>query len=114
MMLLIGSKAGFCTAEVAEYHGPFVNFTPLYQWPKPVQQPHPPILVGGTGPTTIDRVLEFGDGWIPMAFDLAAMAAQIADLQKRAADAGRGHIPVTACAVVVASVARRWSRCRAS
>ena len=85
--------------EVAEYHGPYVNFTPLYQWPKPVRQPHPPILVGGTGPTTVDRVLAFGDGWIPMAFDLAAMAGQIADLQKRAADAGRGHIPVTACAV---------------
>jgi probable F420-dependent oxidoreductase len=85
--------------EVAEYHGPFVDFTPLYSWPKPVQQPHPPILVGGTGPTTVDRVLEFGDGWIPMAFDLTALAAQIADLQKRAADAGRGHIPVTACAI---------------
>jgi probable F420-dependent oxidoreductase len=87
------------TNEVAEYHGPYVNFTPLYQWPKPVRLPHPPILVGGTGPTTIERVLEFGDGWIPMAFDLDAMAGQIANLQKRAADAGRGHIPVTACAV---------------
>src|SRR5206468_5191910 len=74
-------------------------FAPLYACPNLLRQPHPPILVGGTGPTTIDRVLEFGDGWIPMAFDLNAMAAQIADLQKRAADAGRGHLPVTACAV---------------
>jgi probable F420-dependent oxidoreductase len=53
------------TKDVAEYHGRFVDFDPLQAWPKPVQKPHPPILVGGDGPTVEDRILAFGDGWVP-------------------------------------------------
>jgi probable F420-dependent oxidoreductase len=53
------------TAEEAEYHGEFVDFGPIWSWPKPAQQPHPPVLVGGNGPGTEDRVLDFGDGWLP-------------------------------------------------
>jgi probable F420-dependent oxidoreductase len=87
------------THETAEYHGAYVNFSSLYQWPKPVQQPHPPVLIGGGGPTVIDRVLAYGDGWIPMANDLEAIAPRVAELRKRAADAGRHGLTVTACAV---------------
>jgi probable F420-dependent oxidoreductase len=54
------------THDVAEYHGELVNFDPLQAWPKPHQTPHPPIMVGGAGPTVEDRVLAFGDGWAPM------------------------------------------------
>jgi probable F420-dependent oxidoreductase len=54
------------THDEAEFHGRFVDFNPLRAWPKPVQTPHPPILVGGSGPTVEDRVLAFGDGWAPM------------------------------------------------
>ena len=54
------------THDEAEYHGRLVNFDPLKAWPKPVQSPYPPIMVGGAGPTVEDRVLAFGDGWAPM------------------------------------------------
>jgi len=53
------------TEHEASYHGEFVNFDRIWSWPKPVQRPHPPILVGGDGPTVLDRVLSFGDAWFP-------------------------------------------------
>ena len=54
------------TQDDAEYHGQLVNFDLLQAWPKPVQTPYPPIMVGGAGRTVEDRVLAFGDGWAPM------------------------------------------------
>jgi probable F420-dependent oxidoreductase len=54
------------TKDVAEYHGQLVDFDALQAWPKPVQTPYPPIMVGGYGRTVEDRVLAFGDGWAPM------------------------------------------------
>ena len=87
------------TSELAEFHGSYVDFTPLYSWPKPVQQPYPPVLVGGNGPKVIDRVLAFGDGWIPMAFDLESLVTPIEDLRTRAVEQGRGPLPVTVCAL---------------
>ena len=53
------------TQDEASYHGEFVNFDRIWSWPKPAQRPHPPVLVGGNGPTVLDRVLAFGDGWFP-------------------------------------------------
>ncbi len=53
------------TEDEASYHGEFVNFDRIWSWPKPVQRPHPPILVGGDGPTVLERVLAFGDAWFP-------------------------------------------------
>jgi probable F420-dependent oxidoreductase len=53
------------TQEEASYHGEFVNFERIWSWPKPLQWPHPPVLVGGNGPTVLDRVIEFGDAWFP-------------------------------------------------
>src|SRR5437667_10262261 len=53
------------TDDEAEYHGRHVDFEPSWSWPKPVQKPHPPILVGGNGQKVIDRVLRFGDEWMP-------------------------------------------------
>ena len=51
----------------AEYHGEFVNFTELMTWPKPVQKPHPPVIVGGAFPHGARRAVRYGDGWIPLA-----------------------------------------------
>ncbi|MFC5754256.1 LLM class F420-dependent oxidoreductase [Actinomadura rugatobispora] len=80
------------TQEEAEFHGEFVDFDPVHLYPKPVQDPHPPVLVGGAGPTTFDRVLEFGDGWMPIYGRGAGdLAVQIAELRERA---GR-RVPVT-------------------
>jgi probable F420-dependent oxidoreductase len=53
------------THETASYHGEFVDFDEIWQFPKPLQRPHPPVLVGGGGPTVLDRVLAFGDAWFP-------------------------------------------------
>jgi probable F420-dependent oxidoreductase len=81
------------TQDQAEYHGRFVNFDPMLCWPKPVQTPHPPVIVGGSGPNTLKRVVRYGDGWMPNRGDFLA---RIPELQQMAAAAGRGPIPVTA------------------
>lgn len=82
------------TQEVAEFHGDFVDFEPLWSWPKPVQQPHPPVLVAGNGPGVLDRVLEYGDGWLPNA-NRGRVKEGMAELARRAAERGRGPIPVS-------------------
>lgn len=53
------------TKEEAAFHGEFVNFDPVWQYPKPLQKPHPPMLLGGETDHTIKRVVEFCDGWFP-------------------------------------------------
>jgi probable F420-dependent oxidoreductase len=81
------------TQEAASYEGRYVAFEASAAWPKPVQRPHPPILVGGNGERVLDRVLRYGDAWFPNRE--AHLAERVAELQRRAADAGRGRIPVT-------------------
>jgi probable F420-dependent oxidoreductase len=53
------------TEEEPEYHGEFVRFDKMKQWPKPFQKPHPPIIVGGAFPYAARRAIRYGDGWIP-------------------------------------------------
>jgi probable F420-dependent oxidoreductase len=53
------------TQEEATYKGDYVEFDRIWSWPKPAQRPHPPVIVGGNGPTVLDRVLAFGDAWMP-------------------------------------------------
>jgi probable F420-dependent oxidoreductase len=72
------------TQDEASYHGEHVDFDRIWSWPKPHQRPHPPILVGGNGPTVLDRVLRFGDGWMPNVIDDDVLLAQIAELRDRA------------------------------
>jgi probable F420-dependent oxidoreductase len=55
------------TQEEASFHGEFVNFDPVWSWPKPAQRPHPPILLGGESDYTLRRIVEYCDGWIPRA-----------------------------------------------
>jgi probable F420-dependent oxidoreductase len=52
------------TQDEAEFHGAYVDFAPLWSWPKPVQRPHVPIYVGGWGPTALRRARQIGDGWM--------------------------------------------------
>jgi probable F420-dependent oxidoreductase len=67
------------TEAEASYHGEHVDFDRIWSWPKPLQRPHPPVLVGGNGPTVLDRVLRFGDGWMPnnTGEDLLARAREL-------------------------------------
>jgi probable F420-dependent oxidoreductase len=84
-------------SEEAEYHGRFVDFGPIWQWPKPLQDPHPPVMLGGNGPKVLARVIAFADGWMPN-WGLQSneeLVARVEELQRLAADAGRGPIPVT-------------------
>jgi len=83
------------TRDEPEFHGEHVDFDPLWSWPKPVQQPHPPVLVGGDGPTVFDRVLEYGDAWFPNTRDIDGLPRRIAELRRRGAESGRERIPVT-------------------
>lgn len=85
------------TSELAEYHGRHVDFDPLWQWPKPVQQPHPPILVGGEGARVLERAVRFGDGWIPN--EHPGVERRMDELRTLAARAGRDPLPVTIFAV---------------
>jgi probable F420-dependent oxidoreductase len=61
----IGAMKAIWTEDEASYAGDFVRFDRIWSWPKPAQRPHPPVLVGGNGPTVLDRVLAFGDAWFP-------------------------------------------------
>ena len=84
------------TQDEAEYHGELVDFDPLWSWPKPVQQPHPPILVGGNGPKAPDRALAYGDEWMPNHFpDEAVVQERIRDFIRRGEEQGRGRLGVS-------------------
>jgi probable F420-dependent oxidoreductase len=75
------------TEREATFHGEFVDFDRVLMEPKPVQRPHPPVLVGGLGPTVIDRVLAFGDAWFPnWTPDITDRAAELRSRAERPID----------------------------
>jgi probable F420-dependent oxidoreductase len=78
------------SSDEAEYHGKQVDFDPIWQWPKPLQQPFP-VYIGGNGEPVENRVLRYGDGWMPNMKEIDTLGPRIAALRERA---GR-HIPVT-------------------
>jgi probable F420-dependent oxidoreductase len=81
--------------DEASYSGDHVDFERIWCWPKPVQQPHPPVLVGGNGPRVLDRVLAYGDEWSPNPMPLDELAGRVAELRRRTEELGRPPIPVT-------------------
>ncbi|WP_418154764.1 LLM class F420-dependent oxidoreductase [Actinoalloteichus caeruleus] len=88
MLELVAAMRAIWTEDEPEFHGEFVDFDPIWSWPKPVRRP--PVLVAGVGPTVLDRVLSHGDGWLPLPlFSAERFAARIAELRSRAADVGR-------------------------
>ena len=82
------------TQDEAEYHGEFVDFDPIWSWPKPVQQPHPPIILGNAGEGAVRRVVRYADEWMPIG-GRVNMAERLDDLRAQTAAAGRDPIPVT-------------------
>jgi alkanesulfonate monooxygenase SsuD/methylene tetrahydromethanopterin reductase-like flavin-dependent oxidoreductase (luciferase family) len=87
------------TESKAEYHGEFVNFEPMMAWPKPVQKPRPPIIVGGAFPYGARRALRYGNGWIPhrTRTQYADVQALLPKFREMAAEAGRdpASVPIT-------------------
>lgn len=80
------------TSDEPEFHGEFVNFDKMWSYPKPIQQPHPPIIMGGDGATTFDRVVEYCDGWMPIGGRESqgpSLPEKIAMLKRQAEEAGR-------------------------
>jgi probable F420-dependent oxidoreductase len=82
------------TKDEAEYHGKFVNFDKIWSFPKPVQKPHPPILMGGSGPHARQRAADFDGHWMPIV-GRDSIDEGIADLRQRAEKAGRDPATVT-------------------
>jgi alkanesulfonate monooxygenase SsuD/methylene tetrahydromethanopterin reductase-like flavin-dependent oxidoreductase (luciferase family) len=79
------------TKSKPEYHGEFVNFGPMMTWPKPVQKPHPPVIVGGAFPYSARRAIRYGNGWIPQASrgGYSEIADLIPEFRKMCTEAGR-------------------------
>ncbi len=77
------------TQEVAEFHGDYVNFEPMWCWPKPAQEPHPPVLLGGESSYTLQRVVDYCEGWFPRSRQPERVTQGMAELQERASKAGR-------------------------
>jgi probable F420-dependent oxidoreductase len=77
------------TEDEPAYRGEFVRFDPIWSYPKPAQKPHPPILMGGDGATTFDRVVELGDGWMPILRGNRNPVERIPELHARLKKAGR-------------------------
>lgn len=75
--------------EEPEFHGEFVDFEPVWSYPKPVQTPNPPILIGGESVHTLRRVVEYGDGWFPRGRGGFDAAENVARLKAVADEAGR-------------------------
>lgn len=75
--------------DEAEYHGELVDFDKVWSWPKPIQKPHPPILLGGHGEKAFDRVIRYCDGWMPLTWVDRNIIPEIRQLQDRAREAGR-------------------------
>jgi probable F420-dependent oxidoreductase len=81
------------TQDVSEYHGEMVDFGPMWCYPKPLQKPYPPIILGGSGPNILKRVVAYADGWMPNRGDVLG---RLPELRELAQASGRGEIPITA------------------
>ncbi len=82
------------TNDEAEFHGKMVEFDPIWSWPKPVQRPHPPILLGGDVPQAMHRVVEYADGWLPHPGRGGSDVERVREFHRLCEEAGRGKLPV--------------------
>jgi probable F420-dependent oxidoreductase len=86
------------TREEAEFHGKHVNFPAIWSWPKPVQAPHPPVLLGGGGKGVIERVVDYADEWLPLDLETGPpWKPRVAELRRLSHQRGRGDIPISVC-----------------
>jgi probable F420-dependent oxidoreductase len=83
------------SSDEATYAGEHVRFERIWQWPKPLQQPHPPILLGAERGAALRRVVDYCDGWMPAGLLGQDLRDHTAELRRLAADAGRPAPSVT-------------------
>jgi probable F420-dependent oxidoreductase len=83
------------TKDEAEYHGRFYDFPPVKSFPKPLQQPHPPVILGGLAKNVLRRVVAHADGWLPNRITPAEVEESRAKLDAMAAEAGRDPKSIT-------------------
>ena len=77
------------TKTEAEFHGRYYNFPPVKSYPKPAQKPHPPVILGGHAKTVLERVVAWGNGWLPNRITPEGLRESRATLDRLAKDAGR-------------------------
>ena len=77
------------TEDEPEFHGKHVDFGPLWLWPKPIREPHPPIYIGGETEHTLRRIVRYGDGWLPRVREPEMVLSRIGKLRALAREAGR-------------------------
>jgi probable F420-dependent oxidoreductase len=102
------------TQDEASYQGEFTKFDPIWSWPKPVQKPHPPILLGGETRHTLRRVMEFCDGWFPRARAFEDPRAEMSRLRNAAEEAGRDIRTVSTTLFGARPEAGYLEQCRAA
>ena len=83
------------TKEEAEFHGEFFHFPPVKSYPKPAQKPHPPVVLGGMARNVLQRVVAWGDGWLPNRVTPAQVKESRASLDALAKEAGRDPSSIT-------------------
>jgi probable F420-dependent oxidoreductase len=95
----VAAMKAIWTQTKPSFEGNFVKFPPMMAWPKPVQTPHPPVIVGGAFPFAAKRAIAYGDGWIPHKPrpQYGDVADFLPEFRKMARDAGRdpASIPIT-------------------
>ena len=77
------------TKPQAEFHGKYYNFPLVKSFPKPAQKPHPPVLLGGDAPRVLERIVAWGDGWLPNRVTPEQLRERRATLDRLAREAGR-------------------------
>jgi probable F420-dependent oxidoreductase len=89
--MLVALKEIWANDEAA-FHGAFLDFDPVYSWPKPLQRPHPPIFIGGESEAALARLVAFGDAWLPRS---ATTPQKLRDVRAWLGDQGRHDVPFT-------------------
>jgi Coenzyme F420-dependent N5,N10-methylene tetrahydromethanopterin reductase and related flavin-dependent oxidoreductases len=83
------------TKPEAEFHGKYYDFPPVRSYPKPAQKPHPPVILGGGAKNVLQRVVAWGDGWLPNRITPDELRDRRVTLDRLAKDAGRDPAAIT-------------------
>ncbi len=94
------------TENEPEFHGEFVNFDKIWSYPKPTQKPHPPILLGGDGPRTFERIVEYCDGWLPILLPSLDLDTKITELKYKAHASGRDPSEISVSCIIPAPLVK--------